>query len=146
MQKKHFAAALLFFLLAYPNIPVSVRKSLPFEELSTSCPINDLTPQLSNVPLDIQEKISRIWVPWGDGFSGQRVKVVALLEILREFSQLHNLVFMLYAGTLLGAIRGQGVLPWDDDADVLAEVKMKQTMLDNREWFERRGVHVNIAW
>lgn len=43
------------------------------------------------------------------------------LEIAIEFKKIckkHNLKYFLVAGTLLGAVRHQGFIPWDDDFDV----------------------------
>lgn len=43
------------------------------------------------------------------------------LEILRVFDRIcmeHGLKYSLYAGSLLGAVRHQGFIPWDDDLDV----------------------------
>lgn len=44
-----------------------------------------------------------------------------LLEILRYFDKFckeNNLKYVLAGGTLLGAVRNKGIIPWDDDLDV----------------------------
>ena len=44
------------------------------------------------------------------------------LDLLNEFAHFcsnHNLRWFVHAGTMLGAIRHQGFIPWDDDIDVL---------------------------
>lgn len=44
------------------------------------------------------------------------------LNILKDFIGIceeHNLTYFMYAGSLLGVIRHQGFIPWDDDIDVI---------------------------
>lgn len=46
----------------------------------------------------------------------------ALTELLTEFDRVCrklNITYYLFAGTLLGAVRHQGFIPWDDDLDVV---------------------------
>lgn len=54
--------------------------------------------------------------------SSETKKVWAVqLDLLREFSVVckrHNIPFVAFGGTMLGAIRHRGYIPWDDDIDV----------------------------
>ena len=46
----------------------------------------------------------------------------ALLRLLCEFDRVCrklNIPYVLFAGTMLGAVRHQGFIPWDDDLDVI---------------------------
>ena len=58
----------------------------------------------------------------GDRINEETRQVQArLLEILKVIDQVcreHHLTYYLLAGTMLGAVRHGGFIPWDDDADV----------------------------
>ena len=46
----------------------------------------------------------------------------ALLTLLQEFDRVCkalDIPYVLFAGTMLGAVRHQGFIPWDDDLDVM---------------------------
>lgn len=48
-----------------------------------------------------------------------QMKLLEILVYFRDFCVENNLTFYLSAGTLLGAIRHKGFIPWDDDLDVI---------------------------
>jgi len=47
-----------------------------------------------------------------------QLKMLAMLEQVDAVCQKHKLDYWLEGGTLLGAIRHQGFIPWDDDLDI----------------------------
>lgn len=76
-----------------------------------------------NIKLDIPEKFFEGEELCGYYVSPKMKKVWAVqLDLLAEFARVcekHNLKWWMDAGTLLGAARHKGFIPWDHDVDVM---------------------------
>ena len=65
---------------------------------------------------NVSEKLKKIWA----------VELDLLVELLRVCEK-HNITIQIFGGTLLGAIRHRGFIPWDDDLDVcISRVEFKK--------------------
>ena len=63
-----------------------------------------------------------------------QLRMLEMLKFIDDICRTHNLVYWLEGGTLLGAIRHGGFIPWDDDVDICMPHKdaerFKQIMLN----------------
>lgn len=56
-----------------------------------------------------------------------------LLNIIKEFDKIctrHNIPYYMVDGTMLGAIRHKGFIPWDDDIDVGVPIEYYERLID----------------
>ena len=56
---------------------------------------------------------------------------LSVLSMLREFDEIcrrNNIRYFAIGGTLLGAVRHQGFIPWDDDIDLMMPRKDFETL------------------
>lgn len=47
-----------------------------------------------------------------------QLRLVPIVECIDKVCREHNLRYYLWAGTMLGAVRHKGFIPWDDDMDI----------------------------
>ena len=73
-------------------------------------------------------------------------RLVPLLECIDQVCREHHLRYYLWAGTMLGAVRHKGFIPWDDDMDIcMPRPDNDQLLAHCQEWmpapFEVVGPH-----
>ena len=44
--------------------------------------------------------------------------ILKIAKAVDEVCEKHNLRYYIWAGTMIGAIRHKGFIPWDDDLDI----------------------------
>ena len=62
-------------------------------------------------------------------------KIIGNLEAIDAVCREHGLRYYLWAGTMLGAVRHKGFIPWDDDMDICMPRPDYEQLISNwREW------------
>ena len=68
---------------------------------------------------------------------------LGILKAFHEFCEAHGLKYYMCNGTILGAVRHQGFIPWDDDIDVCMMREDYQKFLGMKEEFKEVGLLVH---
>jgi hypothetical protein len=73
-----------------------------------------------------------------DNITKLREVELELLEAFINVCRKHDLKWYIMFGTLLGAMRNDGFLPWDDDIDVAMPLEDYKKLCAHKEWFDDR--------
>ena len=73
---------------------------------------------MQDKPTFNQEELRARFNPEGSPLRRQQMVMLEMVKVLDSICKKHNIPYFLYGGTLLGAIRHNGFIPWDDDLDV----------------------------
>lgn len=70
------------------------------------------------------------------------LQLYQLLKDVHEVFVKNDIPYWIQGGTLLGAVRHQGQIPWDDDADFNIELSNEQKFLSLRHTFNKLGYDI----
>ena len=73
---------------------------------------------MSENKIKVIEEDLRAYNPDGSELRKLQLKMLEILEVVDTICRKHNLPYWISGGTLLGAMRHGGFIPWDDDIDI----------------------------
>ncbi len=95
----------------------------------------------------IREAQKNFWESYpratGDLAAVQQANLI-LMKKLRQLCVNHNITMWLSGGTLIGALRHKGFIPWDDDVDVCmlrSDLEKLKSLLSSGEFYIREYFH-----
>jgi glycerol-3-phosphate cytidylyltransferase len=63
-----------------------------------------------------------------------------MFNVFKSILDSHNIEFFAHSGTMLGVVRHKGIIPWDDDVDVMVEECFEEKLLAIAPELEANGI------
>lgn len=67
---------------------------------------------------DLQRRLRAEYNPDGSELRALQLRVLEIMKVIDALCRRHGITYWLEGGTLLGAVRHGGFIPWDDDSDI----------------------------
>ena len=84
---------------------------------------------------EIQVELHKKYNPEGSQLRKAQLRMLEMLKFIDNVCKKNNITYWLDSGTLLGAVRHGGFIPWDDDTDICMPlkdmIKFKKLMINN---------------
>ena len=79
------------------------------------------------------------------GFDQHKQRAIDLLSRLVGALDKHGVPYFLISGTLLGLIRHQDFIPWDDDIEIGLWINDRENVIKHLSQFEKKGLVTSIT-
>jgi len=94
--------------------------------------------------LILNEYTKQIYI--NDKIKEEQGELLKMLEVTHTIFDRNNVWYIIYYGTLLGAVRHWGFIPWDNDIDLIVSVNQKDHILSLTNEFRKAGYEIYSTW
>ena len=77
-----------------------------------------------------QKELREKYNPEGSILRKHQMRILDIMTEVDKICRRHNLKYWMCSGTLLGAVRHKGFIPWDDDIDIEMEISDYKKLLE----------------
>jgi hypothetical protein len=76
----------------------------------------------------------------------EKIKLYQCMSATHEMFEKYDIWYVISFGTLLGAVRHRGIIPWDDDIDLLVNIKDMDKLKNALDDLEKLGYKIEKSY